>query len=497
MVDLVREFMATFSQMMVHTPIKSLPRRDMRQWKLYWNRLAWDMKIREMENGDVDDIQDTGRRFEAITSLRRRRNRLAPIHCLPYELLSLIFKMAQDDLDDVPSKNKFLLDISSVSSLWREMTLATAVLWTNVAPHPLPFDVFLARSRSADLTVYVQCETATPHDVSSFMTEMKIHQDRWKGCHLDLVAVGAVGPIIESLPPGLHTLCLRGTTGATQSVEPSMFAGFAPHLRELRLDAIHIPMDSPIYAGLFKLTLANLTFEEQDSVHWLLRALELSPCLSELHLDLLHFSLAPGTEHSDSSSQSDSNPPVPSVSLPYLRILSMTFKEPHADNDGAHRYIIFHINPHPFMQLRLAGLGAGPDGSILPLWSQLRPTPEDAESASITVAAFTELLACHPSLEHISLTKCDITLIKVLEVTGARLLCPLAKSLAISSCDLSGAQLARILASRTRSGKRPCLRRFEINACPRISKVTVLAILPTLVDAEGVIVPFEWAVSSG
>ncbi|KDQ19492.1 hypothetical protein BOTBODRAFT_28068 [Botryobasidium botryosum FD-172 SS1] len=500
------------------------------QWQLFWNCLAWGVKIHREVNRRIVE-----RRLKAAF-MHRRRNQLVPIHRLPHELLSFIFTLAQDDLVDPPSKNKFLLNISSVSFLWREIALSTAVLWTNIFPHLFLLDTFLARSKGADLTVYVQYKTTTPRDVAKLITEMKIRQDRWKGCYLDLVSLDAVGPVIECLPPGLHTLCLRGNFKAAQSIEPSMLAGFVPRLRELRLDAIYIAMDHPVYVDLSKLTLANLKFEEQVSVHWILRALELSPRLDELHLHLLHFFSTPGTHQSNSD--------MPSVSLPHLRITSMAFKESDKTNDDAHRYIISHVRPHPSMLVKLVDLNAARGRGILPLWSIRPPNPKarflarylkveyhnekynlrakacesdsdlliftkfasyvqpgDIFSAlrnvytmpclrtlsissipsvksniATSAAAFADFLACHPTIKQISFSECSPTLIDTLEVTGARHLCPLVTSLTILACDIDGAQLTRIVESRVRSGKRVHLEHLIIDNCPHVPKIIVSAL---------------------
>ncbi|TCD71667.1 hypothetical protein EIP91_005433 [Steccherinum ochraceum] len=103
--------------------------------------------------------------LRAVASLRRRLNTVAPISCLPPEILSQIFSIHLKNMDGhfsamvYPEAAQYRwLAVTHVCHLWRQVALSTPLLWSNilvVPSNPMLMEQFLDRSKKAPLNVKV------------------------------------------------------------------------------------------------------------------------------------------------------------------------------------------------------------------------------------------------------------------------------------------------------------------------------------------------------
>ncbi|KDQ19483.1 hypothetical protein BOTBODRAFT_28058 [Botryobasidium botryosum FD-172 SS1] len=301
-----------------------------------------------------------------LRDLHRRRNHLSLIYRLPNEILSSIFQFAESFARTRSSSKRlhFLFNISSVSHLWREVALNTPGLWTSLSAS-LPegaIEASLDRSKHAALCIQYHSEECNLH-FSDFMALVVPHTHRWRTCHIITERSRAIPHFLQTSAPHLETLYLDGEIG-TNSRDSStafdrIFINHTPHLRELYLDAIFVPLAHPIYAGLTTLHLGNIDYLLQESMFRLLRALEGSPSLEVL--ELLNLGFTPTVEANPSSNGDMEGPISQPVQLLHLRDLRCTGyqwseRHPLSETRGL-RYLLSHIIAPPTLKLAISVRG--------------------------------------------------------------------------------------------------------------------------------------------
>jgi len=231
---------------------------------------------------------------ERLLDLYRRRNQLSHIYHLPNEILSSVFQLVERTIGVHSQRHRFLLDVSSVSHLWRQVALSTPRLWTCLSCLPKRLvDIFIDRSKHAALSIEYGVQGEVLH-FSEFIVLVSPHTDRWRTCHLNVRRAEEIPPFLQGRAPDLEKLYLdaaeiRASGADSSEAFDHVFARHTPRLRELQLDAIFVPFTHPIYSGLTTLHLGNIEYLSTESIFQLLRALEGSPLLEELHLFNLRF----------------------------------------------------------------------------------------------------------------------------------------------------------------------------------------------------------------
>ncbi|KDQ19157.1 hypothetical protein BOTBODRAFT_28639 [Botryobasidium botryosum FD-172 SS1] len=314
----------------------------------------------DAERRAIETVFDAVKAYTAtrLSQLGHLRNQLAPINRLPNEILSAIFHyIVRDDGLTVYTYIAKLHSLSTVSHSWRRMILDTAIFWTDLTRIPESLiDVFLKRSKQLPLKVSYPRKKEFASKI--YMPRVSAHIHRWKKCTIDakyadrdeiISFLLSPGPMLEALDISLHSDYVVTGSPVASDESPfvgSLFAENAPSLRELTLDGLFVPLTSSLYAGLTKLKLARIKYARSESLaeHLLLRTLEASPFLEELHLDDLYT-----TDTVASIVGVDAAPPH--VDLPHLRSLEI---KRLAEMKWLQDYILGHITIPPSSHLVLS-----------------------------------------------------------------------------------------------------------------------------------------------
>ncbi|KDQ17440.1 hypothetical protein BOTBODRAFT_144253 [Botryobasidium botryosum FD-172 SS1] len=224
-----------------------------------------------------------------IAAHHQYRNLRAPIHRLPTEIISLIFRFIEPDSFRstfyIRERKSAPLNISGVSRQWRQVALSTPRIWSKIDMRSMSLAaLFIERSKHAPLDVAVDQGT-------KMMALVLPHIDRWRAFHA-MVPLHQEAPQPLVCAPKLEALSIIcGSHQHSAEVEEfiHLLAGAASQLRTLALEGIYEPLQLQphVFASLTDLRLARVSFR-QDAQHCLFQILELSPCLEELTLDRIH-----------------------------------------------------------------------------------------------------------------------------------------------------------------------------------------------------------------
>ena len=239
---------------------------------------------------------------ENIRALRSRRNKLAPISCLPPEILCNIFSLIEDrstpeSIGPIRSRGspESWISFSQVSGYWRSLALSAPELWTNIPfNYPCWTQEMLTRSKMAKLTIRVDVgyQSTDPRVLDSIKSCLQT-ADRLGEINISTPSESILKKLFQDLPsksaPQLHTFRI---------VLPPIFSGQAFTIHEdflsntERLQSVHlvncrISWDSRLLTGLTHLTLHdslkdNATF----SINQFLYALQRMPALTNLILKI-------------------------------------------------------------------------------------------------------------------------------------------------------------------------------------------------------------------
>ncbi|KDQ09970.1 hypothetical protein BOTBODRAFT_190755 [Botryobasidium botryosum FD-172 SS1] len=406
---------------------------------------------------------------KSLASLRRRRNQVAPINRLPHQLLSDTFYLAHFDhsTDCSAMADPWVHRFSTVSHLWRQIVEASPLLWTILHPHSgVVVDHLLARSRQAPLHVRLSIlATDAEGAVEDFAARVTPHSHRWSTCQLYGLPE-LFEPLLQHPAPKLEELtlsCLKLASDQSSHLDFPIFAGVTSSLRFLSLDAVCVPLVSPIYLSLVQLRLSHMEFLESGDFPRLFDILESSSRLEELALRNIKFLLS-------------SEVTVRKIELPRLRLLELSGGRPTycilsrittpvacelrlvLDREDSLESTIPQHSPsspsffrdvsniehleidlqekggHGSMgwDLGLMGKSNGPKGNGLSF--QIRKNAANVGGLRLVLSAIgtiplnlgvtaglTNFFDCHPLLEHISFDNCGKELLKVFTITPTRL----------------------------------------------------------------------------
>lgn len=254
-------------------------------------------------------MDDERRRLDAaILQLVRQRNRLAPISCLPPELLACIFSWVT-----MPYRLENLLLITSICRHWRHVALADPTLWSVLEFNELDMALdFLERSRGSKLETSLVCGLAAENGLSiPFILKLLFSSmQRTKA-----LKISCSQQIVEQhtqlfrsfRAPHLHQLHFHGEEG-TVRIPHDLFNFYHPNLLHVSLWSASIPWDSPLLHSLHSLDLSRISETAQPSLSELLFILSACPRLERLSLNKAGPRFTLGEMEAD----------LPNVKLPYL-----------------------------------------------------------------------------------------------------------------------------------------------------------------------------------
>ncbi|KAF7370560.1 F-box domain-containing protein [Mycena sanguinolenta] len=231
------------------------------------------------------------RRFESSQHRRKRLeasrlNTLAPISCLPPELLCRIFLFCAASPDGA---GPCWLAVTHVTHHWREVALACPELWANIIFRPKLVPIMLARSKDAPLVIRVDLDSnkhLKSMTIRENIAKVGVLDVRGSQSALDTLFVDHVGQLAA---PRLGSLAVANTiAGDPFWLDARVFHGIdEPKTnlpRQLRLERAALPWNSPWYNNLTDLYLADLHKAHGPTMTMLLSVIVASPLLQHLTL---------------------------------------------------------------------------------------------------------------------------------------------------------------------------------------------------------------------
>ncbi|KAF8742131.1 F-box-like, partial [Rhizoctonia solani] len=260
-----------------------------------------------------------------LCKVRMHRNELVSINTLPAELLGFIFNLVVNSApksfesavqkwpfaDSLPQLDisgpaarsldhdfNYAMTLSSVCKRWREVSIASARLWSTIYPSrsklvPMLIDrskeagfdvVLIARQDASHASKFPATATKAsipywPEPLTNYLRQLIVQLDerqmnQW------------AATLANSTAPHLETLCISVTRHANVVQSEPLFNGVTPRLRSLTLSGFVVPWDSDIFANLHDLTLRQHKTIHRPTMHEFLALLARSPGLRRLALEL-------------------------------------------------------------------------------------------------------------------------------------------------------------------------------------------------------------------
>ncbi|GBE90233.1 hypothetical protein SCP_1900820 [Sparassis crispa] len=267
---------------------------------------------------------------------------LAPMQCLPDALLLAIFKAGCRQRRPQPDVwSPFPMLVASVSRRWRNLSLTTPTLWTNlhISMEGPRHWASLALTRSAmhllDITIdgrgecpsrldeiatygHAEAPRCTP-TIISCLNLLVPHSNRWRKFIIishHSIDIRVVGEIIKNVQsPFLEHLRLSLTgSGPADNQEvplPAILGGGAPMLSSVRLDSVSLPWGSMPLSGLSTIDIRWMWDQTKLMYPQFRDLLQDSPALEQLILRGRHVELHPNSTYE-------------SIHVPSLRYLELS-----------------------------------------------------------------------------------------------------------------------------------------------------------------------------
>ncbi|KII88198.1 hypothetical protein PLICRDRAFT_54047 [Plicaturopsis crispa FD-325 SS-3] len=295
----------------------------------------------------LNETRATGRSLQAqidavYRDLRQARNRSAPIHRLPVEIIVAIFREAQPHIPNTVA----LHTLAAVSRDWRAITIGTPFLWSSLKiTHRRPLELFkIELERSCPLSVDIAINSTLSYHTD--IDETRIHEaydlivqnmervrslsiraSKKKGLRLHLNRLRSVSA------PALSRLTIACETDEHPSRPPGAWvpppavplfeAGPPRMLARLSMRGTSIRFCLPPLHGITTLQLNRQTVP-LDVFHGMLTS---APSLSDLSLDD-YFRISGYTERIQATGFSGASTfiesPLLPVQVPSLRILRLS-----------------------------------------------------------------------------------------------------------------------------------------------------------------------------
>ncbi|KAF7370559.1 F-box domain-containing protein [Mycena sanguinolenta] len=236
---------------------------------------------RALDTHRFESSQHRRKRLEAA-----RLNTLAPISCLPPELLCHIFLFCAALPD---SASLGWLVVTHVTHHWREVALACPELWANIIFRPKLVPIMLARSKDTSLVIRLDLDN-NKHlkcmNIRENIARVGVLDVRGSQSALDTLFVDHVGQLAT---PRLRSLAVVNTiAGDPFWLDARVFHGIDESRnnlsRQLRLEQCALPWNSPWYHNLTDLYLADLHKAHGPTITMLLSVIIASPLLQHLTL---------------------------------------------------------------------------------------------------------------------------------------------------------------------------------------------------------------------
>lgn len=250
-----------------------------------------------------------------MAKMRRRRNDLVPVSCLPQEVLGGVFVQAVDGRED-PMQDfvdvKYPTRISTlakVSSSWNETMLATPEIWCNMSTKHPPSFIRAALRRSATGLLNVELDFADTDGnavAEEAMLRIVAQMSRWRSAKISSASTSDIDNLAYSSATKLQYLVIE--CGESEQESFQLFGGGTPALKHLNLSCVPLCPPMQIVTALQTLVIKNMGEVNADTFFTALRA---CPALEKLEVHFVQF-LHPTTQDIQSP-----------VNLPELQILRL------------------------------------------------------------------------------------------------------------------------------------------------------------------------------
>ncbi|CCM00761.1 uncharacterized protein FIBRA_02801 [Fibroporia radiculosa] len=203
---------------------------------------------------------------ENVRMAAARHNAIVPANRLPNELLVEVVQYIVDE-----DKPMDLFSVTSVCNYWRDVALATPMLWSTIDTGLASLqcvETFLDRSGDALLRVFMQ-DFKSKSDIAAVVQAIKSNVERI--VHLS-ISMGFDNDSLFSLPftlvnapmERLEHLALRGHGTEPEQILFEPTDEYFPRLHSLRLQSVYVSSSSPRLAVLTSLELVDLPISSGD-----------------------------------------------------------------------------------------------------------------------------------------------------------------------------------------------------------------------------------------
>jgi hypothetical protein len=232
---------------------------------------------------------------ESMRALRSRRNSLAPISCLPNEVLATVFKHLAEEksFQSYPGANHSppCVRVTHVCRHWRQVALEYPSLWAFVdCTCARWIGVMLERSKKAALVVTCNASSLPPECLEQVLSQLprikvlRLYSHPWDVDRALVHLSSQPAPLLQNF----KFVVIGGEFRHTfRPVSDVIFQGQVPQLRSLELTTGSFGWTSCIFSGLRTLYVRGIGFTSSSTLSEFLPALRRIPELEWLTLERL------------------------------------------------------------------------------------------------------------------------------------------------------------------------------------------------------------------
>ncbi|KAJ8580063.1 hypothetical protein M405DRAFT_802319 [Rhizopogon salebrosus TDB-379] len=226
---------------------------------------------------------------ESMRALRSRRNSLAPIACLPPEILVTVFKLiVEKGWYRTYRRNYHYCTVTHVCRHWRRVALECPGLWAFINGTSTRWiGLMLERSKKAPLVVTCHASALPSDCLGKVLSQLP----RIKVLRLELYMRDAnrvLDYLLVQPAPLLQIFKFSLAGGGIPVISDAIFQGQAPQLRDIQLTCCSFSWTSRLFSGLRTLDLEGIASSASScTLQELLAALRRMPGLEQLKLEPL------------------------------------------------------------------------------------------------------------------------------------------------------------------------------------------------------------------
>ena len=232
----------------------------------------------------IDEIKSSE---ASIRALKSRRNTLAPISRLPFEILTTIFAILSELAWNERSVPLEWIRVAHVCRRWREAALDYPRFWSHIdftKLTPAGLGEILARAKMAPLHLEADVGRWLFKPAEALGTQLEAHISHTRHLSISGNFETVLAQLLSSAPT-LESLSLsRGSRSFYAIIPDNFFNRNAPKLTSLELEMCDISWNSPLFKGLRNLQIHDIPMDARPKLEDWLDALNEMPNLKTLSL---------------------------------------------------------------------------------------------------------------------------------------------------------------------------------------------------------------------